>query len=264
MPRTHGKPLDAGLPESFWHGFFVFTTLRLEGGEPLWLPEHLERLRRHAQALGIAFPGFRALEREVEHYRQTRADLLLRLAVAPEGYAASARPFAPPPEPAYVRGVSVQVTALRVHPDLGRYKTGNYLPYRLARRAAERAGHFEGLLLDLEGHVVDGSRTSPLLYRAGELQVLPGGVEGVTRQKVLECAVQMGLRVTEARLKPVALPVAQTRFDELQGQLLLAGTGVGLVPVGPPQDSLLEALIARFRPLPRDGITPAPSGQGPP
>lgn len=74
----------------------------------------------------------------------------------------------------------------------------------------------------------------------------------------------MGLRVTEARLKPVALPLGQTRFDELQGQLLLAGTGVGLVPVGPPQDSLLEALIARFRPLPRDGITPAPSGHGSP
>lgn len=62
---------------------------------------------------------------------------------------------------------------------------------------------------------MDGSRTSPLLYRAGELRVLPGGVEGITRQKVLECAVQMGLRVTEARLKPVALPVGQTRFEEI-------------------------------------------------
>jgi len=242
MPRLNGEPLDAGLPESFWHGFFVFTTLRLEGGEPLWLPEHLERLRRHAEALGIAFPGFGALEREVEHYREQRSDLLLRLAVAPEAYASSARPFPPPPEHSYTRGVSVWISALRVHPDLGHYKTGNYLPYRLARLEAERSGHFEGLLLDLEGHVMDGSRTSPLLYRAGELRVLPGGVEGITRQNVLECAVQMGLRVTEARLKPA----------ELQGQLLLAGTGVGLVPVGPPQDSLLEALIARFRPLPRD------------
>ncbi|WP_018465889.1 aminotransferase class IV [Calidithermus timidus] len=238
MTRINGEPVGTPLPESLWHGFFVFTTLRLEGGEPLWLPEHLERLRRHAQALGIAFPGFKALEREVEHHCQQRADMLLRLVVAPEAYVSSARPFAPPPEATYTRGVSVCVTSLRVHPDLGHYKTGNYLPYRLARLEAERAGHFEGLLLDAKGHVVDGSRTSPLLYRAGELCVLQGGVEGITRQKVAEQAATLGLRVSEARLKP----------DELEGQLLLAGTGVGLLSVGKPLDSALEALITHFRP----------------
>lgn len=238
MTRINGEPVGTPLPESLWHGFFVFTTLRLEAGGPRWLPEHLERLRRHARALGMAFPGFAALEREVEHYRRPRADLLLRLAVAPEGYASSARPFAPPPEPAYARGVSVHVTSRRVHPDLGGYKTGNYLPYRLARLEAERAGHFEGLLLDAEGHLADGSRTSPLLYRAGELCLLRGGVEGITVQKVAEYAATLGLRVTEARLKP----------GELQGQLLLAGTGIGLLPVGEPSDSVLEALIAHFRP----------------
>ncbi len=99
MTRINGEPVGTPLPESLWHGFFVFTTLRLEAGEPLWFAEHLERLRRHARALGIAFPGFEALEREVEHYCRPRADLLLRLAVAPEGYASSARPFAPPPSP---------------------------------------------------------------------------------------------------------------------------------------------------------------------
>ncbi|PZA07036.1 MULTISPECIES: aminotransferase class IV [unclassified Meiothermus] len=238
MIRINGQPVGTSLPESFWHGFFVFTTLRLEGGEPLWLPEHLERLRHHAEALGIAFPGFGALEREVEHYREQRSDLLLRLAVAPEGYASSARPFAPPPEPAYTYGVSVHVTSLRVHPDLGRYKSGNYLPYRLARREAEQEGCFEGLLLDVHGHVVDGSRTSPLLWRDGELWVLEGGVEGITRQKVVDHATQMGLPVFLAYIRP----------QELEGQLLLAGTGIGLLSVGKPLDSVLEALITHFRP----------------
>lgn len=238
MTRINGEPFSSGLPEALWHGFFVFTTLRLEGGEPLWLTEHLERLRRHAQALGIAFPGFKVLEREVEHHCQQRTDLLLRLVVAPEAYASSARPFVPPPEPDYARGVRVHCTTVRVHPDLGRYKTGSYLPYRLARREAEQTGCFEGLLLSEQGHVVDGSRTSPLLWRDGELWVLLGGMEGITQQKVVEHAIQMGLPVFQAYLRP----------EELEGQLLLAGTGVGLLPVGKPVDPLLEALIAHFRP----------------
>jgi Branched-chain amino acid aminotransferase/4-amino-4-deoxychorismate lyase len=51
-----GKPFAEPLPEGFlYHGYSVFTTLRAEGGRPLWLKDHLARLRRHAEALGLGY-----------------------------------------------------------------------------------------------------------------------------------------------------------------------------------------------------------------
>lgn len=232
MTRINGKTVDS-FPAAFGQGYSVFTTLRLEKGQPLWIHDHLERLKNHAEALGMGWPGFEALEHEVTHYHQSG---LLRLSLAPEILASSLRPLAPLSNE-YTVGVSVCFTQQQIHPQLGRYKTGSYLPYRLALEEAKQAGAFEGLLLDAHGNLVDGSRTSLLVYREGRLICLQGGLEGITRQKVIQYARQLGLEVLEARLKP----------SQLEGQLLLAGTGVGLLSVGRPTDLTVQTLIDRFK-----------------
>ncbi|BAW01183.1 branched-chain amino acid aminotransferase/4-amino-4-deoxychorismate lyase [Thermus thermophilus] len=241
MRLLNGTPLALDLPEAFlYHGASVFTTLRAEGGRPLWLEEHLARLRRHALALGLFYPGDEAFLEDLEALLRAFPDapcLRLRLTVGEGVRLSEARPYAPLPPSLYREGVRVRLTGYRVHPDLARYKTGNYLPYRLALEEARKEGAFEGLLLDASGHVVDGSRTSPLLFREGTLFLLEGGLEGITREKVAEAARGLGLRVERVRLGP----------EGLRGHLLLAGSGVGLLPVGPPPVELLP-LIERFRP----------------
>ncbi len=200
-----GLPFAEPLPEGFlYHGASVFTTLRVERGEPLWLEAHLGRLRRHALALGLPYPGDEAFARDVKALLAAFPQapcLRLRLTVGEGVRLAEARPYTPLPLSLYREGVRVRLTAFRVHPDLARYKTGNYLPYRLALEEARREGAFEGLLLDASGHVVDGSRTSPLLFREGTLYLLEGGLEGLTREKVAEAALAMGFRVERVFLE---------------------------------------------------------------
>lgn len=260
-----GEPFREPLPESFlYHGMSVFTTLRVERGRPLWLEEHLFRLRRHALALGLPYPGNEVFLKDLEALAKEFAHLpcfRLRFTVGEGVWLSEARPYSPPPLTAYEEGVRVLLTPYRVHPDLGRFKTGNYLPYRLAQKEAEGQGAFEGLLQDSEGYVVDGSRTSPLLYREGALFLLEGGLEGITREMVAQAARELGLRVERARLYPWELPLAappplpphqavRRRGGEREGAkgvLLLAGSGVGLLPVGPAPKELLP-LVERFLP----------------
>jgi len=239
MRLLNGTPLALALPEAFlYHGASVFTTLRAEGGRPLWLEEHLARLRRHALALGLSYPGDEAFLEDLEALlRAFPKAPCLRFTVGEGVRLSEARPYAPLPLSLYREGVRVRLTGYRVHPDLARYKTGNYLPYRLALEEARKEGAFEGLLLDAFGHVVDGSRTSPLLFREGTLYLLEGGLEGITREKVAEAARGLGLRVERGLFRP----------EGLRGHLLLAGSGVGLLPVRPPPPELLP-LIERFLP----------------
>ena len=60
--------------------------------------------------------------------------------------------------------MKVHISTIQIHPQLGKYKTGNYLPYRLAKKEAESVSAFEGLLLDAYGYLVDGSRSSLLAF----------------------------------------------------------------------------------------------------
>jgi len=235
-PLVNGEPADRA-PVGPWalHGFSVFTTLRVEEGAPVFLDRHLARLAAHARALGLPHPGDEVVAQDVLAASAGGGRLLVRVTLGDGIRLAQARPLEPPPAHAYDRGVKVVVTDRTVHPELARFKTGNHLVYRQAAADAAAAGAFEGLLRDPSGNVVDGSRTSPLVVDGDELVILEGGLDGITREAVAAEATARGFRIRRALR------------SRTSGLLLLAGTGVGLVPAGAPTDPRVRDLVAFFR-----------------
>lgn len=206
--------LPAALNDPAWndpawlHGATAFTTVRTRYGQPLLWTAHLERLRGTCAFLGLPHPDPAPPALEAHPWG------LLRVTVTPHGTLHMHRPLTPGPRPD--QGVTVRVTDMHIHPQLGAHKTGNYLPYRLA--ASQAHPHFEGWLQDAGGHVVDGSRTSPLLEIGGALVVPEGGLPSVTRAAYL-----MGRPHDTRPIHPRDLGHVTRAW--------LCGSGTGLVPI---------------------------------
>nr|WP_291429156.1 aminotransferase class IV [Deinococcus sp.] len=203
------KALPDAVNDPAWlHGATAFTTVRTRLGAPLLWPAHLARLRHTCAFLGLPDPD-PDLPPPAPH-----AWGLLRVTVTDSGTFASERSLTAGPRPE--GGVTVRLTGVQVHPQLGAHKTGNYLPYRLAAR--EAAPCFEGWLLNAHGQLVDGSRTSPLLELDGQLVVPAGGLPSVTRAAFLRGTPHVSRPVHAHELARVT-------------HAWVCGSGVGTVPV---------------------------------
>jgi len=217
-------------------GFHVFTTLLVKDGQPQFLDGHLERLANHVDHFGIAFAGAAALRAAVvEHV--TPGTYLLRMAVDRAGNLTIS-----PREvnlPTSYEAARIILTDIQVDSNFAAYKTSERGPYAQAHELAAQWGAFEALLVDADGYVVDGYRSSPLLFSSGELISLEGGLRGITREKVLSEASKLGIRILRE----------QRKAHELQGVLLVAGSGMGLVPAQAVGDTRLRKLIDQFRPI---------------
>ncbi|ULH15447.1 aminotransferase class IV [Deinococcus sp. KNUC1210] len=207
------KPLPPGLASpAALHGLSAFTSLRTHRGEALLLSEHLERLEATCTFLDLPPPDAELPELDALPWG------LLRVTVTGEGTFYRHQPLLPPP--VQPTGAGVLLSRIQVHPQLGRHKTGNYLPYILAQRHAEHAGFFEGLLIDRGGNAVDGSRTGLLLRVGGRYLIPDGGLPSITRAALLN----------ELHTEAQAAPISPELLQRAE-RVWLCGSGTGVVPV---------------------------------
>lgn len=225
------------------YGASCFETMRAVEGRVFRLSRHLQRLTAGVRALQVEPPNEARLTAAIADTIEANSlrDARVRLTVTagkpidggpagPDlgrprqpGVLVTATPAAEPPAPA-----SVVVSAIRL--DEGRplrdAKSGNYLPFLLARSEARAAGHDEALLLNGAGHLAEASTANVFLVREGDL-VTPGLVDGplpgITREAVLECARGLGLTVEERSCSVGDLEAAD--------ELFLTNSVLGLWPV---------------------------------
>lgn len=189
------------------YGDGVFRTLLARAGVALQRQRHLDKLQHDCARLGIAAPALPLLSAELDEILAQHPDGVIKLIVTrgPGG-----RGYVPPADaqpshiwdvaetPCYppdwsTDGVDVRVCDIRLgeQPRLAGVKHLNRLENVLAADECRAADVAEGLLLDGQGRVIEGTRSNLFLLRDGCLltpELSRCGVAGVQRDLVLAYA----------------------------------------------------------------------------
>jgi 4-amino-4-deoxychorismate lyase len=229
---------DRGLS----YGDGLFETLALEDGGPCLWERHLERLAAGCRRLGIAAADPGLLRHEAVEAIAGRRDGVLKIILTrgsggrgyrPDPAARPRRILQWFPAPGYppswsVEGVRARfcTTVLGRNPRLAGIKHLNRLEQVLARAEWSDPAIAEGLMLDSEGLVIEGTMSNLFLERDGRLltpRLDRAGVAGVLRALVLEQARAQGIRCEQRDLTPQDLLTADALF--------LSNSLIGIWPV---------------------------------
>lgn len=103
---------------------------------------------------------------------------------------------------------------------------GNYLSSQLTKMEAKQDGYVEGIMLDIHGHVAEGSGENLFLVRDGVLYTAPLAasiLQGITRDAVVAIAEDLGYEVRE-----MLMP---REFLLLADEVFFTGTAAEITPV---------------------------------
>lgn len=211
------------------YGDGVFETMLVKARQVRLLDFHLMRLAESCRRLQLQPPADALLRREIQRVVKGRARGVLKLTltrgVGPRGYRptgnerttrilslypATARAL--PDMPVRVRMCS---TPLSINPALAGLKTLNRLDVVLARSEWRTARFWEGLMRDVDGHIVCGTMSNLFLRRGSQLLVPKldrCGVAGVMRRWVLERAAVSKLSIAQRRVGWADLERAEEIF----------------------------------------------------
>ena len=201
------------------YGDGLFETLRAYRGRPFALHEHLARLQASADFLGLVVPR-RPWRRDIESLLKRNGlvttDAWVRITVTrgvgARGLLPPARPrpalitMAGTLDPAIARvqrfGARVALIPFARHGFLAEHKVLSYLPGVLGKVMAARHEAFEGLFVNTDGYITEGTTTNVFAWRGRRLCTPPiaGILPGLTRRLVIKLAVTDGVRVSESPL----------------------------------------------------------------
>ena len=238
----------------FDHGFLygdgVYETIRSYGSRIFMRDQHLARLRRSADGIGLTIPISEDRWPALLHEAMTRNDVgnerndvYLRITVSRGAgdigldpalcptptVVIIAKPLHVPSPEQYRTGVKLIVARTRrnlpsaLPPHI---KATNFLNNILAKREAIAAGAFDSILLNWESHLTECTVSNIFFVRAGRLYtpaLACGLLDGITRNIVLSLAHEAGIPVDEGYFGVEAIYKADECF--------LTNTSMEVMPV---------------------------------
>jgi 4-amino-4-deoxychorismate lyase len=251
------EPVLHADDEAILRGRAAFETLRVYGGRPFRLEEHLARMQASAERLDLAWPG--GFERLAEEALAAAAapDAVLRL------YRTPGRERSGPPvslalvsalpddlEERRARGISL-ISLLGVRAEapwlLGGVKSTSYAVNMAAESEARARGADDAVFVRDDGLVLAGPVTN-VWWRHGSTLYTPspdlGILAGVTRAVLLEAAPAAGYEVAEGAHPLAELLTAEEAFTTSSVREVMPVVEVDgrRVVRGPASDALQQAL----------------------
>jgi 4-amino-4-deoxychorismate lyase len=259
--------------EAFLRGRGAFETVRIYGGRPFRLAEHLARLGESARRLGLPPTDAETIGALVSEATAAAArdEVLVRIYVTP-GREGRGEPVALvlvaelPPELEETRGRGIRLISVPLGLDspglLGGVKSTSYAVNMVAVDQARRRGADDAVFLGSGGLVLEGPTTNIWWRRGGTLYTPAlelGILAGVTRGALLELAPGLGYEVEEGGYEVSELAAADEAFTsssvrEVMPAVALDGAPVGDGSPGPAARELQAGLRRLAQP------SSAPSG----
>src|SRR5688572_13466392 len=206
----------------FLYGDSLFETLRFFRGRPFRMAQHLERMSRGAEYLGIKLPyPPKQLQRLAEELiaRNNLPDAVLRVTLTrgpgERGYTPGddhtptllmTLHAAPPVDPQQPARCALATSTHRVPASdpLSSFKTGNKLLQVMARVEAKANGADEALLLNSNNEVAEAAGANLFWVYREKICTVPTGrgvLPGITRAVVLEICQNLNLPTTKRVIK---------------------------------------------------------------
>ena len=258
----------------FDHGFLygdgVYETIRSYGRRIFMLDQHLVRLRRSADAIGLTIPIPAHQWPALLHEAMTRNDVghehtdaYLRITISRGAgdigldpalcptptVVVMAKPLRPPSPEQYRHGVTLIVAKTRrnlpsaLSPQI---KATNFLNNILAKREAIAAGAFDSILLNWESHLTECTISNLFFVRAGTLctpALACGLLDGITRDIVLSLAQELKIPVDEGHFGVAEIYSADECFLTNTSMEVMPVTMVDGHPIGKGSPGLLTLQI---------------------
>ena len=233
ITQVNGEPVDH-LPvtdRGLQFGDGLFETIAVRNGRPVWLEQHLLRLIDGCQRLRFSnLPDSEILRQEASDLCCVQKDAVLKIMVTRgnsiQGYSTAGvtnpnrimilKTDARHTSNASQEGVHVGICRqpLAINPALAGIKHLNRLEQVLARIECEEHWQ-EGLMLDSNGFVIEGTMSNLFLIRDGML-ITPSlertGINGITRDMILSIAQRNGIACQIRDVLPEELNVADEIF----------------------------------------------------
>tara|TARA_Y100001960_G_scaffold185803_1_gene194691 strand:+ start:136 stop:1011 length:876 start_codon:yes stop_codon:yes gene_type:complete len=234
------------LDRGFCYGDGLFETIRVNQGKINLLEQHINRLTNSLKQIFIDLPMTRnelikAVQETLDRNKYKNA--IIRLAITRGNTHSNIQidsnmaptvviniyPFTPPKKAFYKKGIKIKLFKERANLINGipnRLKTSNYLSNILIKQNSDKNNFMEGVIVDPDFGVTEGTTSNIFLVKNGLLKtppISPFVLPGITRQIVLDIAKNHKIPFLEDSITT----------DELfnADEVFLTNSGIEIIPV---------------------------------